>query len=91
MSVSDAVDEAMADMRDLKDPYAAHINLIAVDKDGNYAGASYRPGKMFAVIRAGEEKATELNHHNPRPVPGGMETLAYRHNASTDAMGKPKL
>ena len=63
----------------------------AVDKDGNYAGASYRPGKRFAVIRAGEDKAMVLKHHDPKPVPGGMDTLAYRHNAATDAISKPKL
>jgi hypothetical protein len=43
------------------------------------------------VIRAGEDKATVLKHHDPKPVPGGMETLAYRHNAATDAISKPKL
>lgn len=91
MSVSEAVDETMADMRHLRDPYSAHINLIAVDKKGNYAGASYRPNKMFAVIRAGENCATRLEHHDPKTVPGGMETLAYRHNASTDATNTPKL
>jgi L-asparaginase / beta-aspartyl-peptidase len=40
MSVSEAVNEAMADMRDLKDPYAAHINLIVrcvALRDGNHA------------------------------------------------------
>ena len=42
MSVQDAVNEAMSDMRDLRDPYAAHINLIAMDADGNVAGSSYR-------------------------------------------------
>jgi hypothetical protein len=30
----------------------AHINLIAVDKDGNTAGASYRPEKLCACLPA---------------------------------------
>ena len=47
MSVQDAVNEAMSDMRDLRDPYAAHINLIAMDADGNVAGSSYRCQKIL--------------------------------------------
>ena len=70
MSVKEAVEEAMSDLRDLRDPYSAHINLIAVDKAGNYAGMSYRPEKKFAVIRGGEQAATVLDHDDPHPVPG---------------------
>jgi hypothetical protein len=50
-----------------------------------------RPEKMFGVIREGEAEATRMKHEDPKPVPGGMETLAYRHNAKTDATAKPKL
>jgi hypothetical protein len=46
---------------------------------------------MFGVIREGEAEATRMKHEDPKPVPGGMETLAYRHNAKTDATAKPKL
>ena len=67
MSVKEAVEEAMSDLRDLRDPYSAHINLIAVDKAGNYAGMSYRPEKKFAVIRGGEQAATVLDHDDPHP------------------------
>ena len=52
MSVQEAAAEAMADMRALEDPYVAHINLIAMDKDGNTAGASYRPEKLCVCLPA---------------------------------------
>ena len=91
VSVKEAVEEAMSDLRDLRDPYSAHINLIAVDKAGNYAGMSYRPEKKFAVIRGGEQAATVLDHDDPHPVPGGMDTIAYRHQQGMQPKPKGKL
>ena len=46
MSVQEAVAEDMTDMRALQGPYVAHMNLIAMGKDGNTDGASYRPEKL---------------------------------------------
>ena len=44
--------------------------------------------KKYAVIKAGESEAKRLDHYDPKPVPGGMDTLKYRHNSGTDAVGE---
>jgi beta-aspartyl-peptidase (threonine type) len=67
MGVREAVKEAVSDLLDLRDPYSAHINIIALDKDGQHAGCSFRPEKMYAVMRSGEAAAAMCPHHNPHP------------------------
>ena len=88
MSVQSAVREAMADMRDLRDPYVAHINLIAMDAEGNHAGCSYRPDKMYCVMRSGETEITMLPHENPHPWHKGAKGwLLYKHQKGSGGGG----
>jgi hypothetical protein len=73
MSVQDAVNEAMSDMRDLRDPYAAHINLIAMDADGNVAGSSYRcqnilKKKPHSLFKKHSFATTGSGQHKKRKV-----------------------
>jgi isoaspartyl peptidase/L-asparaginase-like protein (Ntn-hydrolase superfamily) len=85
MGVGEAVQEAMADMRDLKDPYVAHINLIAMDAKGNHAGCSYRPEKKYCVMRGGETELIRVPHENPHPWHTGEEGwLLYKHQKADD-------
>ena len=69
LGVTDAVREVVNDLLDLKDPYVAHINIIALDRQGNHAGCSFRPEKKYAALHGGCENAnaTLFEHENPHP------------------------
>jgi beta-aspartyl-peptidase (threonine type) len=51
MSVTEALEQAMIDLRHLDDPYRSEMNIIALDKDGNPAAASSAVGKTFIYQR----------------------------------------
>ena len=40
----------MVDLRALDDPYVDHIAVIAVDRDGEHAGYSYRPDERYVYM-----------------------------------------
>jgi beta-aspartyl-peptidase (threonine type) len=50
MSLEEALRTAMEDLRALDDPYASEMNIVAMDKDGNHAGASTAAGKTYIVM-----------------------------------------
>ena len=47
MSVAEAGERAMADLRDLGGNYISRMNLIALDKDGNHAGFTSMDGQHY--------------------------------------------
>ncbi|MCC6792594.1 MAG: N(4)-(beta-N-acetylglucosaminyl)-L-asparaginase [Thermomicrobiales bacterium] len=51
MSLDDALRQAMLDLRQLDDPYASEMNIIAIDKDGNPSAASTALGKTYIFMR----------------------------------------
>ncbi|HET9661961.1 MAG TPA: N(4)-(beta-N-acetylglucosaminyl)-L-asparaginase [Thermomicrobiales bacterium] len=50
MSLDDALRQAMADLKQLDDPFASEMNIVGLDKDGNPGGASTSEGKTFVVM-----------------------------------------
>ena len=50
MDLHSALREAMVDLRALDDPYVDHIAVIAVDRDGEHAGYSYRPDERYVYM-----------------------------------------
>lgn len=66
MDLNRAVREAMRDLRDLNDPYADHIAMIAIDRDGKHAGYAYRSNERYAVISEDTKAAQEVPMGPPR-------------------------
>ena len=56
MRVEAALAEAMVDLRALDDPYAAGMNIVALNRDGQPAAATNRPGATF-IYQTGEMDA----------------------------------
>jgi isoaspartyl peptidase/L-asparaginase-like protein (Ntn-hydrolase superfamily) len=50
LSVEDAGRQAMEDLNDLGGRYLARMNLIAMDRNGRFAGFSSAEGKTFLYI-----------------------------------------
>ena len=59
LGLEEALRTAMADLIALDDPYASEINIVAIDKDGNHAGASTSEGKTYVVMREDMETYEE--------------------------------
>ena len=74
---SEAVREAMQDLADLDDPYTAHINLIAMDKDGRHAGGSFRAGDGSQDINASSNQAGPLSYAVVRGEQGCVVSHAH--------------
>jgi len=51
MALQEAVRTAMTDIVALDDPYAGEMNLVAIDNDGDHAGASTTAGKSYVFMR----------------------------------------
>lgn len=51
MTLDDALRQAMLDLRQLDDPYASEMNIVAIDKDGNPNAASTTLGKTYIYMR----------------------------------------
>ena len=50
MSLTEAVSEALSDLRDLDDPLVDHIAIIGLDADGNHVGLTHRPDERYAYL-----------------------------------------
>ena len=50
LSLTAALRAAMVDLLALDDPYKSEINIVAIDRDGNHAAASSRPGKTYVYL-----------------------------------------
>ena len=50
MTLDEALRQAMLDLRDLDDPYASDMNIVALDKDGNHAGAATAVEKTYVAM-----------------------------------------
>ena len=50
MTLADAMNTALADLRDLDDPLAGHIAVIALSPSGEHAGYSYRSGEHYVYL-----------------------------------------
>lgn len=50
MSIDDALEQAMNDLKHLDDPYASEMNIIALDSDGNPGAASTNPDKTYVLM-----------------------------------------
>ncbi len=59
LSLDEALKTAMNDLAHLDDPYASEMNIVAMDKDGNPAGASTTLGKTFVYMTEGMASAEE--------------------------------
>ena len=59
MSLEGALRTAMDDLRALDDPYASEMNVVALDKDGNHAGASTSAGKTYVAMTESMEAWAE--------------------------------
>jgi beta-aspartyl-peptidase (threonine type) len=62
MSLGAALRQAMLDLRVLDDPYASDMNIVALDKDGNHAGASTAAGKTYVAM----SESMEMWEERPR-------------------------
>lgn len=51
MSVADALEQAMIDLRQLDDPYRSEMNIIALDRNGTPSAASSAPDKTYIYQR----------------------------------------
>lgn len=51
MTLDDALRQAMLDLRQLDDPYASEMNIVAIDKYGNPSAASTTAGKTYIFMR----------------------------------------
>jgi beta-aspartyl-peptidase (threonine type) len=68
MTVSQAICEALKDLRDLQDPYVDQIALIALDRSGEHAGYSYRPNERYVYMTDTMSEPVEVDM---APVPQG--------------------
>ncbi len=59
MRIEPALAEAMVDLRALDDPYAAGMNIVALDRDGNPAAATNRAGATFIYQTGDMDEYTE--------------------------------
>ena len=50
MTLADAMTTALADLRDLDDPLAGHIAVIALSPSGEHAGYAYREGEHYVYL-----------------------------------------
>lgn len=64
LSVREAGQRAMEDLRDLGGRFISGMNLVALDKNGDHAGFTTTPGKTYVVQSAEMESYAEL----PRTV-----------------------
>ena len=60
MSVHEAARQAMTDLRDLGGDYIGGMNLVALDKDGNYIGMTTEPGRTYVIQHADMDQHIEL-------------------------------
>jgi beta-aspartyl-peptidase (threonine type) len=67
-SLSDALQEALQDLRDLHDPYADHIALIGLDRAGRHASYSHRPHERYVYMTDAMPEPAEVEaiHVAPR-------------------------
>ena len=66
MKVAEATCEALEDLRDLDDPYADHIALIAIDRQGNHVGYAHRPNERYAYMTDAMDEPAEANMLPPK-------------------------
>jgi beta-aspartyl-peptidase (threonine type) len=50
MSLHEALTTAMTDLRALEDPFASEMNILAIDAEGNHAGASTSADKTYIYM-----------------------------------------
>lgn len=62
LTLPEAVQEALRDLRDLRDPYVRHIALIAIGRSGTPVGYSHRP----------VERLVYMTETSPSPVEADM-------------------
>jgi beta-aspartyl-peptidase (threonine type) len=57
--LAEALTLAMTDLRDLDDPYASEMNIIALDREARHAAASTSVGKTYIYMAAGMDEYVE--------------------------------
>lgn len=65
MDLEGALKEALLDLRDLDDPYADHIAMIALDRAGHHAGYAHRQDERYAVMGADMDVPEEVSMAPP--------------------------
>ena len=50
LDLETATGEALADLRDLRDPYVEHIALIALDRYGRHIGLGHRADERYVFM-----------------------------------------
>ena len=63
LSLPEAAQGAMMDLRDLGGDYIGGMNLIALDRDGNHAGMTTRAGATYIYQHAAMDKHREIERH----------------------------
>jgi beta-aspartyl-peptidase (threonine type) len=70
MVLRDALQMAADDLHRLADPYWSEVNIIAVDREGDYCAVSTAPGKTFIAMTADMVEFVELERDFiPAPAP----------------------
>jgi beta-aspartyl-peptidase (threonine type) len=62
-SLADALQGALKDLRDLRDPYVEHIALIGLDASGRHAGYSHRPNERYLYMTDAMSEPAEAEPH----------------------------
>lgn len=50
MTLDQALEQAMLDLKQLDDPFASEMNIVGLDKDGNPAAVSSSPDRTYVVM-----------------------------------------
>jgi hypothetical protein len=61
MSVSEATQEALKDLRDLQDAFVNHIAIIAVNRAGEHVGYSHRPNERYTYMTDAMSEPAEVD------------------------------
>lgn len=61
LSAGEAVRVAIEDADSLPDPYGTGLNVLALDAQGNHAGAANRPGATYVWLAEGMEEPEEVD------------------------------
>jgi len=65
MDLGRAVREAMIDLRALDDPLVDHIAVIAMNRDGEHVGFSYREDERYVYMTDTMSEPAEVNMVSP--------------------------
>lgn len=64
LTLDDALDLAVQDLKALDDPYRGEVNIIAVDREGGHAAASTAPHRTYIAMTDDMESLVELDRRH---------------------------